>query len=237
MKGSHTSLSIKPRSRLLVLGCMWMCTASSAFLFHSCCSTSLMFAPSQSILWSSSHACMAILLFLSPLLTAALCSVILFWRLLPVSPIYTSHSPGMVSRKPLLSKSTVNERLDTAVRRICYDFFVKIVDHVWYPWCRRWSLVHCGEQERCFRRHAKKATEAIQSWSYPSRGPCFTQNKLHDTVYVVEGLWSKAPITRILAASCVKVSMAHVHVHVYLVHSKRICSSLSVMIVALLLYS
>ena len=85
VKGSHTSLSIKLRSRLCVLGCMQMCTASSAFLFHSC---SLMFAPSQSILWSSS---LPVQRFHCsyPLLTAALCSVILFWRLLPVSPIYT----------------------------------------------------------------------------------------------------------------------------------------------------
>ena len=86
--GVQIGFSISPQSRFVFSACLWISMASSTLLFQypgSCFST---LAFSQSTLCWCSHACTAIPLFVSPLLTAPLCSTNLFFRLLPVSPMY-----------------------------------------------------------------------------------------------------------------------------------------------------
>ena len=62
--------------------------ASRTFLFHRLGSVSLTFAPSQLTWCCASHAWTAIPLLVFPRFTASLCSVILFFNVLPVSPMY-----------------------------------------------------------------------------------------------------------------------------------------------------
>ena len=91
MSGDQIGLRCVPQSRLVVvLFSCCMCIASNIFLLHVTGSNSLIFASSQFTVWSSDQACTAILLFSSFLLTTYLCSLILSWRFLPVSPMYTA---------------------------------------------------------------------------------------------------------------------------------------------------
>ena len=91
MNGDQIGLRCVPQSRLVVaLFSCCMCIASNIFLLHVTGSNSLIFASSQFTVWSSDQACTAILLFSSFLLTTYLCSLILSWRFLPVSPMYTA---------------------------------------------------------------------------------------------------------------------------------------------------
>ena len=86
---------------------MWM--ASRTFLFHRLGSVSLTFAPSQSTWCCASHAWTAIPLLVSPRFTASLCSVILIFNVLPVSPMYRlSHSlQGISYTTPFFLRSGV----------------------------------------------------------------------------------------------------------------------------------
>ena len=77
--------SVNPQSRFVFSACLWISMASSTLLFQyagSCFST---LAFSQ-----STHACTAISLFVSPLLSAALCSTNLFQAPLSLTDVWTA---------------------------------------------------------------------------------------------------------------------------------------------------
>ena len=81
--------SISPQSRFVMFTRFWISIASNTLLVQylgSCFNT---LASSQSTLCCCSHACTATSFFMSPLLTAALCSTNLFCKFLPISPVYT----------------------------------------------------------------------------------------------------------------------------------------------------
>ena len=86
--GVQIEFNVNPQSRFVLSTCLWISIASSTLLFQypGCCLSTLAFSQSTLCCWS--HACTAIPLFVSPLLTAALCSTSLFCRVLPVSPMY-----------------------------------------------------------------------------------------------------------------------------------------------------
>ena len=101
--GCQMWLSCSPLSRLLLFSWAWMWMASRTFLFHRLGSVSLTFAPSQLTWCCASHAWTAIPLLVSPRFTASLCSVILFFNVLPVSPMYRLSHSCKGSRTLLLS--------------------------------------------------------------------------------------------------------------------------------------
>ena len=86
--GVQIGFSVNPQLRFVFSVCLWISMASSTLLFHypGFCLSILAF--SQSTQCWCSHACTAIPMFVSSLLTAALCSTNLFFRLLLVSPMY-----------------------------------------------------------------------------------------------------------------------------------------------------
>ena len=107
-KRVQIEFSISPQSKLVVFPCLIMWIASSVYLFQYRGSCSSTLAASQA--WT------AIPLFLSPLLTAALCSVKCFCtlRFLLVSPNYPSYTTSF-------SSSLAFFTLIRVLRRVPYD--------------------------------------------------------------------------------------------------------------------
>ena len=84
--------------RFIVEACWRMCNASVTCLSQVYGANATTLAESQSILCSLLHAWTAMLFFMSCLHTAYLCSVTLFYRVLPVSPMFTvSQSSHIIS--------------------------------------------------------------------------------------------------------------------------------------------
>ena len=78
-------LRVLPQSRLEDSCCLWMCRASIVLLLELFVSIRMTLAACQSTTCCSFHACTAMPFFSSCLFTAALCLLILFSRVLPVS--------------------------------------------------------------------------------------------------------------------------------------------------------
>ena len=78
----------RPQSRLVLSVCFRISTASNTLLLQYLGSWTSTLASSQFTLCCCSHAWTAIPFFVSPLFTAALCSTSLFFKFLPVSPMY-----------------------------------------------------------------------------------------------------------------------------------------------------
>ena len=97
---SLTGSSISLQCRLLVLPALCIISASHIFLFQYDGSTDTILASSQLTLWSSSHACVAIPFFLSPVLTAPLCSITLCLKFYLFSLCTLSHSLDRVFGTP-----------------------------------------------------------------------------------------------------------------------------------------
>ena len=98
------------------------------------CSNSKISAVSQFGLWSLSHACTAIPFLLSLVFTAYLCSIILFRRVLPVSPIIASFTISAwypVHNSLLFSLLVVWSSLWSTLALVCHLIWILF----WYSAC------------------------------------------------------------------------------------------------------
>ena len=90
MRGFHTGDRCRPQSKFRAFPFFLMWMASMVLLFQYPVAVAWTFAPSQSRECWDFCACTAIPFLGSPIFTAYLCSVILFFTVLLVSPMYVN---------------------------------------------------------------------------------------------------------------------------------------------------
>ena len=92
--GNQILSKVKLQSRFVVFGARWICRASTILLWVRFGATSFTLADSHSTWCPDFQACTAMPIFWPHFLTAALCLVSRFLKVLPISPMYTwLHSP------------------------------------------------------------------------------------------------------------------------------------------------